>query len=82
MAVPTEGREVEGGGSGRPGGLPWLLVKGDRLCSGVSSSFFFITINLLTIFLGKGEGSARRAHQQNGGAQCWRGTLSRCPRRR
>ena len=43
MAVPTEGREVEGGGSGRPGGLPWLLVKGDRLCSGVSifSSFFF-----------------------------------------
>ena len=42
--MPMEGREVEGGGSGRPGGLPWLLVKGDRLCSGVSSSFFFIII--------------------------------------
>ena len=28
-AVSTEGGEAEGGGHGRPGGLPWLLVKGD-----------------------------------------------------
>ena len=29
LVASTEGGEAEGGGHGRPGGLPWLLVKGD-----------------------------------------------------
>ena len=39
--MPTEGGEVEGGGHGGLGAMLWLLVKENRLCSGVSGFFFF-----------------------------------------
>ena len=52
LAAPTEGRETEGGQYGRPGAMPWLPVKENRLCSGVSGFLFFLI--LLIIFLREG----------------------------
>ena len=42
LVVPTEGGETEGGGHGRPGAMPRLLVKEDGVHSGVSDFFFII----------------------------------------
>ena len=82
LAVPMEGGETEGGGHGRPGALPRLLVKEDGMHSGVSSFFFIIIFFLLTIFLGKEGGSVRPAPLPNGSVQWQEGTPSKCPRRR
>ena len=38
LAVPTEGGEADGGGHGRPGALPRLPVKENRLHMGVSKN--------------------------------------------
>ena len=40
-----EGREAEGGGHQRLGAMPWLLVKEDRVCSGVSNIIIIIFAN-------------------------------------
>ena len=68
-AVPTEGGEMEGGGHGRPGALPRLLVKEDGVYLGVSDFFlyYYYFFFLLTIFLGKEGRSAGPAPLPIGG---------------
>ena len=58
--------EMEGGGHGRLGAMPWLLVKEDGMYLGVSL-FFIIIIFLLMIFLGKEGRSAGPVPLTNGG---------------
>ena len=73
LAAPTEGGKVEGGGHGRLGAMPWLLVKEDGMYSVISNFFFFLFFFLLMIFLGKEGGSARPAPLPNCGVQWWGG---------
>ena len=79
--MPMEGGKAEGGGHGRLGAMPWLLVMEDGMYL-VVSLFFIIIIFLLMIFLGKEGRSARPAPLPNSGVQLWEGTPSRCPGRR
>ena len=82
-AAPMEGGEMEGGGYGRPGAMPRLLVEEDGVHLGVSDfSFIIIFFYLLTIFLGKEGRSVRPAPLPNGSVRWREGTPSRCPGRR
>ena len=59
-------REVDG----RPGAMPWLLVKENRLCPRVSekSLLLLLLLFLLMVFLGKDDRSVRPVPLPNGGA--------------